>query len=73
MEINVIDEMKIVEIWLTNQDQKDDLVDEMVKNITKDYSGKKYKVVIFRSGNGDLYDCTESLIKKNRCLEPLER
>ena len=68
MEINVSDDKHIVEIWLTNQEQEDESVSEFVQSTAEKYSDKKYKVAVFKSGDHDLYDCTEGLIKHNLCL-----
>ena len=61
MEINVSENKRIVEIWLTNQEQEDDSISEFVQN-TAD------KFAVFMSGDNDLFDCTEGLIEHNLCL-----
>ena len=63
MEVNVKD--KIVEIWLTNSDKEDDEVSELVDEICRTYSGRKYRTAVFISGNGSLEDCTENLLCSN--------
>lgn len=68
MEISVSDDKHIVEIWLTNQEQEDESVSKFVQSTAEKYSDKKYKVAVFRSGDHDLYDCTEGLIEHNLCL-----
>lgn len=68
LEINVSENKRIVEIWLTNQEQEDDNISEFVQNTADKYSGEKYKVAVFMSGDSDLYDCTEGLIEHNLCL-----
>ena len=65
MEINVSDQTHIVEIWLTNQEQQDEDVKKAVLDTARCYSRKKYKVAVFKSGNSDLFDCTDGLIKHN--------
>ena len=47
MEINVSENKRIVEIWLTNQEQEDDSISEFVQNTADKYSDKKYKVAVF--------------------------
>lgn len=68
LEINVSENKRIVEIWLTNQEQEDDSISEFVQNTADKYSDKKYKVAVFMSGDNDLFDCTEGLIEHNLCL-----
>lgn len=63
MEVNVKD--KIVEIWLTNSDKEDDEASELVDEICRTYSGRKYRTAVFISGNGSLEDCTENLLCSN--------
>jgi len=63
LEVNVKD--KIVEIWLTNSDKEDDEASELVDEICRTYSGRKYRTAVFISGNGSLEDCTENLLCSN--------
>lgn len=66
MEINILDSKKRVEIWLTSEDSNNKDVDETVKKMIKDYRSKKYFVVIFRSGTGNLLDNSELLLLHNK-------
>ena len=66
MEIHVKDSLKIVEIWLTNAEKDDKLVNESIKPIFEEYKKKKYKVAVFKSGNSDLVDNTAGLLLHNR-------
>lgn len=65
MEINVSEDKRIVEIWMTNQEQEDESISEFVQSTADKYSDEKYKVAVFMSGDKDLYDCTEGLIEHN--------
>ena len=65
MEVNVKDKDKIVEIWLTNSDREDEKVTELVDEICRTYSGRKYRTAVFISGTGSLEDCTENLLCSN--------
>lgn len=66
MEINILDSKKRVEIWLTSEDSNNKDVDETVKKMIKDYQSKRYFVVIFRSGTGNLLDNSELLLLHNK-------
>ena len=50
----VHDDEKYVEIWLTNAESQDTDLRESLKPLCKEYKQKKYRVVIFSSGKGDL-------------------
>lgn len=66
MEINVHDDRKIVEIWLTNAEQRDTDLRERLKPLYREYKEKKYLVAVFESGAGDLYENTSALLLSNR-------
>lgn len=68
MEMNVHDEKKYVSIWLTRNESRDDALRESLKPIFSEYQAKKYKVVVFESGNGDLTTLTQSLLSYNHLL-----
>lgn len=68
MEMNVSEDKRVVEIWLTNQEQADDNISEFVQNTADKYIGEKYKVAVFMSGDSDLFGCMEGLIEHNLCL-----
>ena len=58
MEMNVRDDQKLVEIWLTNAEKIDPVLREGLKEIYAKYKTKKYMVAVFESGKGDLYENT---------------
>ena len=66
MEINVRDDKKIVEVWLTNQEQRDERLQKQLEDLYQQYSKKKYFVVVFKSGNQDLAEETSALLCYNR-------
>ncbi len=66
MEINVRDDRKIVEVWLTNQEKKDKNLQKQMENLYQQYSQKKYFVVTYMSGNQDLVEETSALLCYNR-------
>ena len=57
------DDEKYVEIWLTNAESQDTVLREGLKPLFKEYKQKKYRVVIFSSGKGDLLTLTKDLLK----------
>ena len=50
MEMNVRDDQKLVEIWLTNAEKIDPVLREGLKEIYAKYKTKKYMVAVFESG-----------------------
>lgn len=66
MEINICNDKKIVEVWLTQAERDTPAVMERLKPIYQAYAQKKYTVAVFFSGNGDLYRQTSDLLCYNR-------
>lgn len=73
MEINVRDNGKIVEVWLTREEKKDDNLRERLKPLYQKYKAKKFLVAVFESGEQNLEELTGSLLGYNRkCCVQLE-
>ena len=66
LEINVRDDRKIVDIWLTNEEQQDQALREKLKPLYQQYEAKKYKVAVFLSGSRDLAEETGALLRHNK-------
>lgn len=66
MEINVRDDSKLVEIWLTNKEKGDAALREQLKPLYRGYKAKKYLVAVFQSGGRDVTDATSELLCHNR-------
>lgn len=66
MEIIVMDDEKLITIWLTRTEQEDAELRERLKPICTKYKSKKYMVAQFHSGTEDLYECTRDLLLYNR-------
>lgn len=66
MEINVRDDKKIVDIWLTNAEKNDPVLREGLNDIYKKYKEMKYLVAVFESGEKDLYQGTLDLLVYNK-------
>ena len=73
MEMNVRDDQKLVEIWLTNAEKIDPVLREGLKEIYAKYKTKKYMVAVFESGKGDLYENTRDLLLFNRNRQSRQR
>ena len=61
----VHDDMKLVEIWLTKAESEDEAVNRELEPLYAEYKKKKYRVVIFSSGKGDMLELTKDLLKHN--------
>ena len=61
----VHDDMKLVEIWLTKAESDDDVFRRKLEPIFAEYKKKKYRVVVFSSGKGDILELTKDLLKHN--------
>ena len=68
MRIIVKDDKHIAEIWLTNSEQQNEEVQSVISEKTAEYSEKRYRIAVFRSGNRSLYDCTDGLLHNNYSL-----
>lgn len=66
MEIIVMDDEKLVTIWLTRAEQENTELRERLKSLYAKYKAKKYMVAQFHSGTEDLYECTRDLLLYNR-------
>ena len=65
MQIKVCDKNKIVEVWLTRKESSDRKLQKQLHPLYGEYKAKKYTVAVFKSGAGNLYNNTESLIFHN--------
>jgi hypothetical protein len=65
IELNIHDEQKYVSVWLTKTESTDTALRESLKSLYSEYKEKKYRVVVFESGRGDLPTLTRDLLKHN--------
>ena len=63
IELNIHDKQKYVSIWLTKAECCDAELRENLKPLYDKYKKKKYRVVVFESGRGDLGLLTRDLLK----------
>ena len=66
MEVRVHEDMKLVEVWLTRQEQADNAIREQLQRMYQDYKSQQYMVAQFHSGGADLYAITRDLLIYNR-------
>ncbi|MCD7887955.1 MAG: hypothetical protein LUG44_10180 [Clostridiales bacterium] len=66
MEVNVRDDKKLVDVWLTNAEKNDPQIQAQLKDIYAQYKEKKYLVVVYQSGSRDLYESTLALLTYNK-------
>ncbi len=77
MQMNVYDNNKYVSIWLTKAEAADAQLRESLTPLYQKYKDKKYRVVVFESGKGDLPTLTRDMLKHNLDLfaqnEPVQQ
>lgn len=61
-----MDEKKLVTVWLTKADKRDQQIQERLKDIYAQYKKKKYLVAVFESGENDLHTQTRDLLSYNK-------
>ena len=66
MELTVDEKEKYVSIWLTKAESADEALRASLVPIYAEYRSRKYRVVVFCSGNGDLATLTGALLRYNR-------
>lgn len=66
MKIEVLDKEKTVEVWLTNAEKASPAIQAELKALYAEYKPKKYMVVVYESGRGDLFDDTLALLQYNK-------
>lgn len=61
MEVEVLEDKKLVVAWLRKDEEK-----AVSQPIIDQYRGSSYRVVVFRSGKGDLVAQTGELLRHNK-------
>ena len=64
--MEIRDESKIVELWLTREEKDDLAFWESLKPIYQEYKEQKYLVAVFLSGEEELYQQTRDLLLYNQ-------
>ena len=65
LELCVKEERKLVEIWLTNAEQRDASIRKDLETLCVGY-GRDYTVAVFLSGEQDLMECSGALLRSHR-------
>ena len=66
MRMEIRDQNKIVELWLTREEKEDAAFQESLKPIYQQYKAQNYLVAVFLSGEADLYQQTRDLLLYNQ-------
>lgn len=66
MEIIRDEQAKIIEVWLTQAESTDQVLNDRLKPLYKKWKQQKYMTCVFRSGSRDLQDQTAGLLLHNR-------
>ena len=66
MRMEVREQNKIVELWLTREERDDATFRESLKPLYQQYKAQNYLVAVFLSGEADLYQQTRDLLLYNR-------
>ena len=64
--MEIREQSKIVELWLTREERDDSAFRESLKPIYQQYKDQNYLVAVFLSGEEDLYQQTRDLMLYNR-------
>lgn len=68
VEMDVQEKTKTVYFWLTNEDQRNEGLQQKLKDMYRDYQAKGYISVVFRSGQEDLMSLTRDLLLYNKTM-----
>ena len=66
MTINVEDGSRLVEVWLTKAEARDNALREKLAPLYREYKSKKYLVAVYQSGTEELCGLTQDLLRYNR-------
>ena len=66
MRMEVKEQSKVVELWLTRDEKENKQFLESLKPLYRQYKAQNYLVAVFYSGEGDLYQQTRDLLLYNR-------
>lgn len=66
MVLQVHEDMKIVEVWLSHDEEKDETLRQRLKVLYQDFTSWKFKVAEYHSGTEPIYEFTRYLLLYNR-------
>ena len=71
MRVDVNESKKIVLLWKTTA-EADTPVPEEIQEQLDGYRSRKFRIIVMRSGNEDLFEPTLALLLKNRMKKAME-
>ena len=71
MEIERNEEKRIISVWLTKAESRDENLQRRLKTMYPKWKKEKYVVAVYHSGKEDLFESTLALLayNKKRCAE----
>lgn len=66
MQIDVLDNKKIVAVWLTRAEDANEAVRARIEGLCREYKPKKYQVAVYKSGREDLHTSVLDLLAYNK-------
>lgn len=66
LQIDILDNQKIVAVWLTRAERDDESVMSRLRSLHSEYKAKKYTVAEYHSGSGDLHTSVLDLLTYNK-------
>jgi hypothetical protein len=66
LQIDVLDNKKIVAVWLTRAEDANEAVRARIEGLCREYKPKKYQVAVYKSGREDLHTSVLDLLAYNK-------
>ena len=66
LQIDVLDDKKIVAVWLTRAEDANEAVRARIEGLCREYKPKKYQVAVYKSGSEDLHTSVLDLLTYNK-------
>lgn len=66
LQIDVLDDKKIVAVWLTRSEDANEAVRARIDGLCREYKPRKYQVAVYKSGREDLHTSVLDLLAYNK-------
>lgn len=66
LQIDVLDDKKIVAVWLTRAEDANEAVRARIDGLCREYKPRKYQVAVYKSGREDLHTSVLDLLAYNK-------
>lgn len=66
LQIDVLDNKKIVAVWLTRAEDANETVRARIDGLCREYKPRKYQVAVYKSGREDLHTSVLDLLAYNK-------